>query len=343
MPLVVEGATIYTQNSGAVNYLYWSSHGHTGSFYTMRKDDGTTQTDEFYFENPFPFGATIGGYRGLVGVFSSGGATNITGSINRASGGVVTASLCSQSQSVPDGVLTYVAFTCSASVNPGDDLTFSFSATSQATQEVIFVETDTSDTNWRLVKPLIEIRDTGPFSNATGTPQIGGIPYSPVIQDIGIATTTAAAFCQQNNATSTGFLTDVTNGFGTAICYSFAFLFVPSQNALSQFSALASTTQSKIPFSYFFGLKDIYTSLTASSSVNLPTYSIDLPAFGTTTPLGNILPDNITFLSTSTIDTYYPTATREAFLFLGSSAIWLGLGFILYRRVVPHHTIENKT
>lgn len=172
------------------------------------------------------------------------------------------------------------------------------------------------------------------------------LPISPGIPgftDYGIATSSQQVYCYGNFASTTGLLDSVAQSISIGICNVGVFLFVPSNEAISNFQALASTSQSKIPFSYVYGLGSIYSSLTASTSVNLPTYTLDLPALGTTTPLGNILPDSVTFLSTTTIDTYYPTATRETFLFLGSSAIWLGLAFILYRRVVPHHTIENKT
>jgi hypothetical protein len=60
----------------------------------------------------------------------------------------------------------------------------------------------------------------------------------------------------------------------------------------------------------------------------------------TTTPLGDIIPHNIDYFSTTTISKYYPDPIRETFLLLGTYAIWVGAIIGVYRRIVPHTTTE---
>jgi len=165
------------------------------------------------------------------------------------------------------------------------------------------------------------------------------VPGIPGFTDAGISTTSQQVFCNTNFSTSSGLLDSLGQSISLGFCNVGVFLFVPSGNALSQFQSLASTSQTKIPFSYFFGAKDIFLGLTASTTENLPDWSIDLPAFGSSTPMGTIIPTHISILSTTTIDRYYPSPIRHTFLFLGSSAIWLGVLFMFYRRIVPHKAL----
>lgn len=151
----------------------------------------------------------------------------------------------------------------------------------------------------------------------------------------GVSTSTIQQFCNSTYATSTGWFSDISNGVTYGLCTAFAFLFVPDQSILQRFSDLSSTTKSKIPFSYFYGINALYSSLTASSTANLPSYGYDLPVFGTTTAIGNVLPTHLDILSTTTISKYYPDSIRNTFLLLGSFAIWGSLILILYKRVVP--------
>jgi len=155
----------------------------------------------------------------------------------------------------------------------------------------------------------------------------------------GVSTSSVQISCNGSFATSTGFFSDISNGVSYGLCTATTFLFVPTQQSLQSFSNLNSTAQTKIPFSYFYGLYAIYDNLSASSTDNLPDYSIDLPAFGSTTALGVITPTHFDILSTTTISKYYPDSFRIAFLFLGTCAIWIEAAFIIYRRVVPHKAL----
>jgi len=165
-------------------------------------------------------------------------------------------------------------------------------------------------------------------------------PGIPGYTDVGIATTSQQAYCYSNFSTSTGLLDSLGQSISLGACNAFAFLFVPSTNAVGGFAQLASTTESKIPFSYFFDIKNTINALTASSTTNLPTYTVGLGSLqlGSTTSFGNVLP-NLTVLSSTTVDTYMPNGIRVTLLALGTSAIWLIAGMTIYRRIVPHKAI----
>jgi len=178
----------------------------------------------------------------------------------------------------------------------------------------------------------------------------GGFPVSlpvlpgiPGYTDYGISTTSQQVYCYGNFSTSSGLLDNVGQSLSLGICNVAVFLFIPSNTALAQFSSLASTTQSRAPFSYFFDLYNAFNSLVASSSTNVPTYTAGLGSLGigATSSIGNILP-NLTLLSTSTINQYLPAGIYDALMLLARSSLWVALGFVLYRigkkEFSPHPT-----
>jgi len=146
----------------------------------------------------------------------------------------------------------------------------------------------------------------------------------------GISTTSQSVYCASSFATS-GFLSQVASDISTAMCNVTVFLFVPSNESLTVFLSLASTTRDRAPFSYFYDMSTDINNLSASSTANLPTYTANLSALGigSTTPIGNILP-NLTLLSSTTILQYAPSGFYSALMFLARASIWLGLGFTLY-------------
>lgn len=163
------------------------------------------------------------------------------------------------------------------------------------------------------------------------------VPGIPGFTDAGISTSSQQVFCNSNFSTSSGLLGDLAQSISLAACNVGVFLFVPSSSALSQWQSLATTTKSKIPFSYATELYTDVSSLVATTTENIPTYVSDLHAtgIGSTTPIGNVLP-SFTFLSAATIGTYLPSGIHDALFLLARSAIWLGVIFMMYRRVTPH-------
>jgi len=153
----------------------------------------------------------------------------------------------------------------------------------------------------------------------------------------GVSTSTIRAYCNGSYATSTGFFSDIANGVTYGTCTAFAFLFVPNQDTLQSFSDLGSTTQNKIPFSYYYDFAGILNGSTASSSTNFNALSTDLRATGvaSTTAFANVLPSTFTWLSTTTISTYVNPTLYALLFLLMRSAIWIAVLFHIYHRLVP--------
>jgi len=153
---------------------------------------------------------------------------------------------------------------------------------------------------------------------------------------IGISTTTTAAYC---NATYAGL--SLGSDIANALCNVTGFLFVPSTQTLFAYQALNTNLSNKIPFSYFFDVKDILQGLTASttgSGGNFQSVVIDFSSVDPTasTSMGHILPSHFEALSTTTIRTYVPDSVYNTLFLLMRSAIWVAVGLTLYRKVVPH-------
>lgn len=140
------------------------------------------------------------------------------------------------------------------------------------------------------------------------------------------ALTNVDEFCGSNFATSTSFLDSIGSSVSGGICRAFAFLFVPNSSSLAGFASIQTVAQQKIPFSYFYSMKATWLSLVASSTANAPTYSFQLHdiGLGSTTPMGNILPNFVGF-SSSTVTSYFPAGLFDVFKALASLAIILGL------------------
>lgn len=133
----------------------------------------------------------------------------------------------------------------------------------------------------------------------------------------GLSTTTIASFCEG--------ISDGTLGgtFSYGLCKVSSYVFVPSPESVNQFSSLASTTRGVLPFGYIYKILDAWSSLVASSTQNAPTYSMNFGGLGlgSTTALGNVLPD-ITAFSSTTVKQYFPPGTFDLLKFLAGLAIF---------------------
>lgn len=181
---------------------------------------------------------------------------------------------------------------------------------------------------------------TPTFATTTGSVYMqiadsGGVAqyFTPAPGYSGFASSTLSSTCEPPSD-----ILDVGGGVRYGVCTSMSFLFVPSQNSLTAFYGLKDQAASKIPFSYFFSIKNDFDALTASTSVNLPVWSYNFSSvdLGSSTPMGNLFSPNITILSTTTISTYLSDTNRNALLFLERVAIWLGVALYFYRRIIPH-------
>lgn len=168
-------------------------------------------------------------------------------------------------------------------------------------------------------------------------------PFQLTDTTLGVATTSAESFCQTNFPYDDSSIIQATiTYFPNGLCRIGAFLFIPSPYSVGQFSLLASTTQQKIPFSYVYGVQEIFDDLTASTSNNLSAVVLSFPNIATGTPFSGIVPSSIEVLSTSTISTYMSETVRQSLLNLQRIALWAGLAFMFYRRIIPHHATETK-
>lgn len=143
----------------------------------------------------------------------------------------------------------------------------------------------------------------------------------------GISTSSVTQFCSSSfSTTSVGILSSIASGFSYGLCAVGAFLFIPDQTVLQQFSTLASTTKQKFPFNYVAQVADTWDSLQASSTANSPIWTFGLHdlGIGSTTPLGNILPNSTVFSST-TVTSYFPPGSFEILKALAAIALIMGL------------------
>jgi len=119
-----------------------------------------------------------------------------------------------------------------------------------------------------------------------------------------------------------------------------AYLFYPSPDTLSAYPSLYALIQEKIPFSYLFSVANTWQGLVASTTLNSPTYSLNLRnlGIGSTTPMGNLLP-NFDGFSSTTVQTYLTPGLLALLKALASAALWLALFadiFFTVRNMMKH-------
>jgi hypothetical protein len=164
--------------------------------------------------------------------------------------------------------------------------------------------------------------------------------FTPSPTFAGYATTTTAVLCDSVATTSTSWIDATGASISNGLCRVGAFLFVPNQNTLDQWNSLASTTASKIPFSYFYDVQGYFSGSSASSTANFQNFSLNLSStgVGSTSALA-ILPQvgNLDLLSTTTITQYMPPGLYDTLFLLMRSAIWIAVMFHFYHRIRPKH------
>lgn len=132
------------------------------------------------------------------------------------------------------------------------------------------------------------------------------------------ATTTLDALAEQ--------CSQMGNIFSEGMCVAFSFLFVPSEKSMGQFSKLTNLISIKFPFSYINSVAETWKGLQATTSSAVPTFSYGLGSLGigSTTAMGNILPD-FDVLSASTMQYWLPATAWDPLKALVAIAIILVL------------------
>lgn len=188
------------------------------------------------------------------------------------------------------------------------------------------------------------------FQSSTGSQVIPSFSYSyfslvgngfqivPDTNSSGLFLSGAKEFCNAQFGTSTGIVNGLANDFGNAICQSVGYLFVPTQQSIQQFQSVPDGMKTVAPFTYFYQIADIFSSLQASTSQNMQTYSINLSAidFGSSTAMGPLMPSTkLEFLGTTSINRFLPAGYHDILYNMAVAGIWVEVGFLLYRKVVP--------
>jgi len=141
---------------------------------------------------------------------------------------------------------------------------------------------------------------------------------------------TSTAYFKENATGTLDFLANTCSTSGNiladALCSSFSFLFLPDPTVLNQWTQFPSVVEGKFPFSWVSGVQSDITGQEASSTANLPvmTFGLHDLGIGSTTSMGNILP-NFTLFSTTTLTSLMPAGFWDTIQFLITVALWLEL------------------
>lgn len=121
---------------------------------------------------------------------------------------------------------------------------------------------------------------------------------------------------------STSCVINFAGSFSLSDCL--GYIFLPSQNWIANYTALPAQFQNIFPFSYPASIASAWSNLQASSTQNSPTFNMNFGdiGIGSTTALGNILP-NAQVFGASTTQHYFPAGTFDALKALASTAIWV--------------------
>lgn len=124
---------------------------------------------------------------------------------------------------------------------------------------------------------------------------------------------------------------DVPGGVLYGLCVAFR----PSEEYLRYWGSTYNVMQEKIPFSYFYGVKNLFSSSPASDSADFITYNIQYPVFGSGSSTASI-----SFISKSQIEGLVGTGFLPTMKVLITFALWLSFGYFIYHevRTIFHHT-----
>lgn len=173
-------------------------------------------------------------------------------------------------------------------------------------------------------------------------PNWGAITFPPPIDFGAIQFVATSSSLFVNSTTSLISIADqcddAGNIFSRGICYAFTYLFVPTPTVLNNYAALPELVTTKFPFSWVSDVQNGINDL-STSPVAAPVYSFALAdlGIGSTTPIGNLLPNFVGF-STSTVFTYMSPTVWASGQLLISGILWMGLAYDVYATVRRRHS-----
>lgn len=153
-----------------------------------------------------------------------------------------------------------------------------------------------------------------------------------------IAVATSSSLFSGQNATDTltslaGQCSQTGNVFAEGICVGVSFLLLPSPSSLNAFFAIPATAAGKFPFSWIVGARTEFNSLSVASTTAMVSLSFNFQdlGIGSTTSMGNILPD-VNVFSKSTIETYISPTLWDTFQTLIAAGMWLAFFWYEFNR-----------
>jgi len=216
-------------------------------------------------------------------------------------------------------------------VNPGT----ATSTAGSGTYRVYYVEGTTTYYNGSNAFAYMEFTYDAGSGQVTG---FNGSIFQGVTDSDLVAEIASTSVFGGGNATSTleamkNTCNQEDNIFGKAVCIAFATLFMPSTATIDNLFSTLDSAKIKFPFSWIYGIQTTYNSLAVSSSSAMTTLSFNLGSLGigSTSPMGNILPNTEVF-SKNTIETYISPTLWATFQTLIAAAMWLGFIWFEFNR-----------
>ena len=127
------------------------------------------------------------------------------------------------------------------------------------------------------------------------------------------------------------------NFFQNALCA----VFIPSPQSINNFTQLASTTKTKLPFAYFFQIKTLLngiSSTTASTTLPVMTWTL-----GTST--SPFKPTSVVMFSPQTLRTFVPDSVSATIRVVTTAGLWIEFLWYLWhrsRRLIQHAHSASK-
>jgi len=172
----------------------------------------------------------------------------------------------------------------------------------------------------------------GPYSS--GAPiNYGALVFPLVFNPASNSISTTSSLWSNITVASSSISCNTGNVFSDGFCSAISYLFVPDPQTLGGLFNLASTTESKFPFSWIFGVRTQFQNMSVASSTAMSTLSFNLGSLGigSTSSMGNILPNTEVF-SKNTIETYISPTLWATFQSLIAAALWLLLGGYIFNQ-----------
>lgn len=124
----------------------------------------------------------------------------------------------------------------------------------------------------------------------------------------------AGTFCGTLASSSFAF------GIPYGLCYIGGYLFIPSQSSIDTFNANLSLVKTKVPFSYAYGIADLWTA--ASSSQTFPKIGMELDIFGSS--------GSLDIISSASFYRWIDASTWSTIRGVSTAALYVAFGFFLW-------------